>query len=137
MPIHSGDKGKRAERELRNMLIAAFPQLHECLRRNKDQDAFGGCDLKGLTGFAPECKHVSDSVWRLNEVWKQTLASVEKDEIPVVFRKISLRGWFVYVHLSDLCPGLYGEQQRDADGLAVISFPAFVTYARSKIPATV
>lgn len=131
MPIDSRRKGADAERQLRNMLLVSFPQFEKHIKRNKNQDGFGGCDISGLPGFAPECKFEKNFLIAGN--WAQTLASVQLGEVPVLFRKVALKGWSVYLHLSDLHPQLYGHTDRaDREFLAVISYDAFVTYARQR-----
>lgn len=129
-PINSRAKGIRAERELKNMLKESFPEHAELLKRNQDQNAFGGHDLIGLPGFAPECKAVEQFL--INGFWKQTVDQAAKTgELPVLFRKVPLKGWEVYLHLSHLNPVRFGNADvADPEFVARLTYPAFVAFAR-------
>lgn len=136
MPINSREKGVRAERELNNMLKAAFPQYAEALKRNKDQDSIGGDDITGLPGYSIECKFVADKQWSLSAFWAQTCRQC-KDAVPLVMRKISQKGWWIYISLADFDPDQYGDLDRcDTTYVIVLSYDAWLEFARRQYAAT-
>jgi hypothetical protein len=130
-PINSRQKGVRAERELKNMLKEAFPEYAEAFKRNQDQNAFGGHDIDGLPGYSVECKAVAE--FSLPPFWRQTCEQAEKADMstPVLFRKVPLRGWQVYLPLSHIRPDLASiAPTANADYAVRMSFEAFVLYVR-------
>lgn len=135
--IHSAAKGKRGERELNRMLKESFPEYAPHLKRNKDQDAVGGDDIRGLPGYSVECKNVADRQWSLRAFWAQTCRQAGPGEVPVLFRKLPLRGWRVYISLADLNPRECAAVDRcDLEYVVVLSYAAFVHHARLRYAAT-
>lgn len=131
-PINSRAKGARAERELKNLLKDSFPEYLDDFRRNQDQSERGGHDIIGLPGYAPECKAVAD--FHLPGYWRQTVTQATTVKlIPVLFRKVPLKGWEVYLHLKHVVPGLFDAISVDAvPYVCVMSYEAFVKIARQE-----
>jgi hypothetical protein len=104
-------KGKRAEREVANMLNPIIERV--CLRegvdvqklqRNLKQVQQGGFDLDGLDWIAPEIKHHKTPA--LNSWWDQTVRQAGMKRIPVLIWKQHGGKWKVRMRgQMPLCNG--------------------------------
>jgi hypothetical protein len=95
--INSRAKGIRLERELCALLTEGLGR--KVTRNWQAQSAVGGHDLEGLDHFAPESK--GDMSMSPQACWRQTLQQArDTGRIPVLFRKVPLLPWDVYVPIA-------------------------------------
>lgn len=129
---YSRNKGIRAERELKNLFRVSFPEYKDRFERNQNQSDNGGHDIIGLPGYAPEVKNVAD--FYINPMWAQTIDQSKRvNDTPVLFRKINLKGWKVYLSLKFINPAEFGfVDESDVSYVVEISYEAFVRIARQR-----
>ena len=106
MGMHSKQKGKAGEREVRDLFRKAFVDIVEdvsIIRRNHQQAEIGGADLVGVPFYSVEVKRVKQISWgkELDDWWEQTIRQAEEPlgnpKAPcLVFRQDRGR-WFVMV----------------------------------------
>jgi len=123
------NRGKEAEREIKNILKELLPEYAADLVRNHAASESGGSDLYGIPGWTVEIKYVDDFL--INGFWRQ----VCEDSTPerpscVIFRKVKLRGWTAYVHLFNLNPTFGVVSYNDPEYVARISIPAVAKLIR-------
>lgn len=113
------NKGKAAEREVINTLQPAidetYAMLHQhyewfrneppVLQRNTLQCDRGGCDIAGLTWWAPEVKHHAKVTLGLMQAWwAQTMQQARDGQLPVLFYRGNNTPWRVRMPGS-VCTG--------------------------------
>lgn len=101
--LHSRNKGKKGERDVRDLFRAALAHCMddvEDIRRNHQQAEIGGADLVGLPYFSVEIKRMAKITWgkQLMDWWAQCQEQADTDGLHpcLVFRQD--RGkWFVMI----------------------------------------
>lgn len=137
MPIHALNKGKRAEREVINILQPIVAITYRAanikppvLQRNTIQSDDGGCDLVGLEWLALEVKH--QETFHLNDWWQQTVVQAYrggKQRVPVLWYKKNNVRWRVRM------PGIVGGERDNSWHPAVIDIGMedFLAYFKNKL----
>jgi len=108
MGIHSKNKGKAGEREVRDLFRAAFTGVVddvEVIRRNHQQAEVSGVgvsssDLTGVPHFSVEVKRVKQISWgkQLDVWWDQCCQSAKEDKKwPCLVFRQDRGNWFVMV----------------------------------------
>ena len=102
----SQQKGKRAEREIINLLQPIVDKIYGMypligtapfLQRNTLQSDRGGFDIVGLDWFAPEVKFQEQLA--VNSWWEQTVRQTAQNQTPVLFYRKSRQKWRVVMKL--------------------------------------
>jgi hypothetical protein len=96
--LMSRNKGKRAEREVVEMLQGVLNEVHldgevPRLQRNTLQSDGGGADIAGLEGYAIEVKHCE--TFNLDGWWRQCLEQAGRSKVPVLFYRRNHAPWRV------------------------------------------
>lgn len=108
--LMSRNKGKRAEREIIELLQPFIDKIYEefnidtiKLKRNTMQSDGGGFDLHGMEWMAPEVKH--QEVYNLEKWWEQTKAQAGIRQVPILFYRRNRVQWRVRMraelHIGD------------------------------------
>lgn len=105
MSINAQQKGKRAEREIKNILQSSIDKVYESyptaikptMERNQMQSAVGGYDIVGVDWLAPEIKHCEQLA--INTWWAQTVRQAKPNQMPVLIYKVSRKGWHVVTNV--------------------------------------
>lgn len=103
--LTSRNKGKRAEREVVNLLQPVINKVYEEwtdeeppeLQRNLMQSHGGGFDIVGLEWMALEVKHHAN-LSNINSWWNQTLEQTGEGQEPVLFYRKDRVPWRVRMH---------------------------------------
>lgn len=122
--INIRQKGAEGERQVAKVLNAIIQKVlteqqwpaeviagaENCVQRNQNQSAVGGCDLSNVFGLAVEVKRqeqLSIGTW-----WKQTVASaIRNREVPVLIYRQNQQKWSVVMYLHNPLPVLTLESE--------------------------
>jgi len=104
MKINSRRKGSTGETELIHSLEAFIPELLGKLARNLEQTRWGGYDITGLDGWAPEVKRCAKFLPSgMVRHWKQAVDQSRKERLrPVLFYRADRSEWRVVMRLIDV-----------------------------------
>lgn len=131
--LMSRNKGKRAEREVIDMLQPLINMVYgeygldpEKLKRNTMQSDGGGFDIHGLEWIALEVKH--QEVFHLEKWWEQTKSQAGIRQVPVLVYRRNRVPWRVRMR-AELEIGAVWKQWVVAD----ISIEEFLLYFTSRL----
>ena len=106
--LHSRNKGKAGEREVRDLFRRIF-EGHmddvEDIRRNHQQAEIGGADLVGLPFFSVEIKRVKQIAWGkgLMDWWGQCVEQASNDKkAPLLLFRQDHGKWFVMFYAQPI-----------------------------------
>jgi hypothetical protein len=139
MAINARNKGKRGEREVRDLLQAIVDSEFQAggmipprLERNLQQVRAGGADLVGLEWLALEVKYREQS--QIAQWWEQAKGQAKDGQEPVLIHRSNHQPWQVRMFGYLMPPGQWKERVVTP---VDISLEAFLAYLRVRIRASI
>lgn len=143
MGIHSRNKGKSGEREVRDLFRTAFKGYMpdtDVIRRNHQQAEIGGADLVNVPYLSVEVKRVKQIGWGkiLKDWWEQTVEQSiggENKSPCLVFRQ-DFGKWFVMFYASPMIASEYREFHTDFMYPVIMVWKEFETFLHDSMEKT-